>query len=76
MAKKRVWRYPTAFRRMAVERFNGLRDLGLQSEQTRCDPIRRCRLHYLGVLVHGVHFLRQSCRDGRPIIVRYVCIQF
>ena len=39
-------------------------------------PIRRAlcggSLHHLGILVHGIHVLRESGRNGRPGTLRYV----
>ena len=42
-------------------------DLGLYSQNTPCDALRRWPLHHIGLLVHGLHFVRKSCRHYRAL---------
>ena len=44
------------------------RDLGLRPLPAVCRPLCSRRVHHRRILVHSVHFIRQSSRNNRPFV--------
>ena len=53
--------------------WTSLGDLGLFASPFGCRSLCDWRVHHGGVLVHGVHFICESCPHVCAVVVRHIC---